>query len=302
MISVAMEPKQFPEYVQAVVDSGGQVVPLNQDVEALIWLDYSNPTGLERMLDENPQIKWVQLPFAGVDAFSEIIKRPIRFTSAKGAYREPVAEHALALSLAMMRVIPERVKAKSWGRQFADSLYDSNVLIIGAGGITEELIKLLSPFRAKVTVLRNQQVPMPNATKTMQLHDLDLALGQADLVIVACALTEQTQGLFNATKFSKMKKSAYLVNIARGPVINTQDLVQALNNDVIAGAAVDVTDPEPLPEGHPLWNAKNMIITPHTADTRAQVVRLFSERIRENIRAYAKGSGWVGEVDPSRGY
>jgi phosphoglycerate dehydrogenase-like enzyme len=302
MISVAMEPKQFPEYVLAVADSGGQVVPVSQEVEALIWLDYSNPAGLEHILDQNPQIKWVQLPFAGVDAFSEIIKRPIRFTSAKGAYREPVAEHALALSLAMMRVIPERVKTKSWGRQFADSLYDCNVLIIGAGGITEELIKLLSPFRAKITVLRNKKQALPNGIKTMQLEDLDSALGEADLVIIACALTEQTQGLFNSARFSKMKKSAYLVNIARGPVINTEDLVQALNNEEIAGAAVDVTEPEPLPDGHPLWSAKNIIITPHTADTRAQVVRLFSERIRENIKAYAQGSGWVGEVDPSLGY
>lgn len=302
MISVAMEPRQFPEYVQAVVDSGGQVVPVSQDVEALIWLDYSNPEGLEQMLDQNPQIKWVQLPFAGVDAFSEIIKRPIRFTSAKGSYREPVAEHALAMSLAMMRVVPERVKAKSWGRQFADSLYDSNVLIIGAGGITEELVKLMSPFRAKITVLRNKKQAMPGATNTLQLEDLDLVIGEADLVIIACALTEQTRGLFNAYKFSKMKQSAYLVNIARGPVINTDDLVQALNNEEIAGAAVDVTEPEPLPDGHPLWSAKNIIITPHTADTRAQVVRLFSERIRENIKAYSQGSGWVGEVDPSLGY
>lgn len=302
MISVAMEPKQFPEYVQAVQDSGGQVVPLSGDVQALIWLDYSNPAGLEKMLDQNPQIRWVQLPFAGVDAFSEIIKRPIRFTSAKGAYREPVAEHALALSLAMMRVIPERVKAKSWGRQYADSLYDSEVLLIGAGGITEELIKLLTPFRAKITVIRNQKQPMSNGVKTLQLEDLDSALIYADLVIVSCALTEQTHGLLNAAKFAKMKNSAYLVNIARGPIINTEDLVHALNNEEIAGAAVDVTEPEPLPDGHPLWSAKNIIITPHTADTRAQVVRLFSERIRENIKAYGQDSGWVGEVDPSLGY
>jgi phosphoglycerate dehydrogenase-like enzyme len=302
MVSVAMEPKQFPEYVQAVQDSGGQVVPLNSAVQALIWLDYSNPSGLEQMLDQNPQIKWVQLPFAGVDAFSEVIKRPIRFTSAKGAYREPVAEHVLALSLAMMRVIPERVKAKSWGRQFADSLYDSEVLIIGAGGIAEELIKLLTPFRTKITVIRNNKQLMPNATKTLQLENLDLALGTADLVIVACALTEQTYGLFNSAKFAKMKKSAYLVNIARGPIVNTEDLVHALNNEEIAGAAVDVTEPEPLPDGHPLWSAKNIIITPHTADTRAQVVRLFSERIRENVTAYGQDSGWVGEVDPNLGY
>ncbi len=302
MISVAMEPKHFPEYVQAVHESGGQVVPLSNEVEALIWLDYSNPDGLELLLEQNPQIKWVQLPFAGVDAFSEVIKRQILFTSAKGAYREPVAEHALALSLAMMRVIPERVKAKSWGRQFADSLYESEVLIIGAGGITEELLKLLSPFRANITVIRNRKQPMLGASKTLQLAELDSALGKADLVIVACALTDQTEGLFNAAKFSLMKNSAYLVNIARGPVLNTEDLVAALNNGVIAGAGVDVTEPEPLPDGHPLWSAKNIIITPHTADTRAQVVRLFSERIRQNVRAYGQGTGWVGEVDPALGY
>lgn len=302
MIRVAMEPKHISEYVQAVNDSAGEVVPLDTDVEALIWLDYSNPGGLESLLQLNPQIRWVQLPFAGVDAFSEVIKRPIRFTSAKGAYREPVAEHALALSLAMMRVIPERVRASSWGRQFADSLYDSEVLIIGAGGITQELIKLLSPFRAKIRVVRNNEANMPGALQTIQLDKLDSHLASADLVIVACALTSQTEGLFNLAKFRLMKDSAYLVNIARGPIINTNDLVTALNEGIIAGAAVDVTEPEPLPDGHSLWSARNIIITPHTADTRAQVVRLFSERIRENVKAFGQSSGWVGEVDPNLGY
>jgi phosphoglycerate dehydrogenase-like enzyme len=244
----------------------------------------------------------VQLPFAGVDAFAEIINRPIRFTSAKGAYREPVAEHALALSLALMRIIPERVRATSWGRQFADSLYDSNVLIFGGGGITEELLKLLAPFRAKVTVVRNRAIPLSGATKTVGFDQLDEELPHADLVILASALTSQTQHAFNAARFALMKPSAYLVNVARGPVIHTQDLIAALNNEVIAGASVDVTDPEPLPEGHALWSAKNVIITPHSADTRKQVVRLFSVRIRENVIAFGKGSGWVGEVDPKFGY
>jgi phosphoglycerate dehydrogenase-like enzyme len=302
MLQVAMEPKTFPEYVRAVSEAGGEVVPLSQSVKGLIWLDYSQPLALSAMLDANPQIEWVQLPFAGVDAFAEIIKRPIRFTSAKGAYREPVAEHALALSLALMRVIPERVRANSWGRQFAESLYDSNVLIFGGGGITEELLKLLAPFRANVTVVRNRAMPLQGATKTISFDKLDDELPSADLVILAAALTSQTQNAFNANRFALMKPTSYLVNIARGPIINTQDLIEALNGEVIAGAAVDVTDPEPLPEGHALWSAKNVIITPHTADTRKQVVRLFSERIRENVIAFGKGEGWVGEVDPTFGY
>lgn len=302
MVKVAMEPKQFPEYVQAVEQAGGIVVEMGPDIKGLIWLDYSKPAALSEMLDKNPQIEWVQLPFAGVDAFSEIIKRPIRFTSAKGAYREPVAEHALALSLALMRIIPERVKAKTWGRQFADSLYDSEVLIFGGGGIAEELIKLLTPFRVKITVIRNQLQPLKGAEKTLDFEHLDSELSQADLVILAAALTDQTTKLFNREKLSLMKSTAYLVNIARGPMIDTSDLIEALNSDLIAGAALDVTDPEPLPDGHPLWNAKNIIITPHSADTRVQVVRLFSERIRENIAAFESGKGWVGQVDPNLGY
>lgn len=302
MIQVAMEPKVIPEYLQAVTDSGAEVVPLGKDVRALIWLDYSKPEALSDLLDENPQIEWVQLPFAGVDAFSEIIKRPIRFTSAKGSYREPVAEHALALSLALMRIIPERVRTQTWGRQFADSLYDSNVLIFGGGGITEELIKLLAPFRAKVTVIRKRSVSLEGATSTLGFEHLEAELSNSDLVILAAALTPETMHIIDERKLALMKPTAYLVNIARGPIINTDHLVSALNSDVIAGAAVDVTDPEPLPDGHALWSAKNIIITPHSADTRRQVVRLFSERIRENVIAYGAGKGWVGEVDPILGY
>jgi phosphoglycerate dehydrogenase-like enzyme len=302
MVFVAIEPKSFPEYVAAVIDAGGQVVSMSKDVKALIWLDYSQPKALADLLDENPQIEWVQLPFAGVDAFSEIIKRPIRFTSAKGSYREPVAEHALALSLALMRIIPERVRTQTWGRQFAESLYDSNVLIFGGGGITEELVKILEPFRSKVTVVRKRPNPVAGAAKTVSFDQLDQELPDADLVILAAALTAETQQLFDAKKFALMKNSAYLVNIARGPMVNTSDLIDALNSEVIAGAALDVTDPEPLPDGHPLWSAKNVIITPHSADTRKQVVRLFSERIRENVVAYSSGLGWVGIVDPVFGY
>lgn len=302
MLQIAMAPKTIPEYVAAVQLAGAEVAPISPLVTGLIWLDYSKPEALEKLLDENPQLEWVQLPFAGVDAFAEIIKRPIRFTSAKGSYREPVAEHALALSLALMRIIPERVRTQTWGRQFADSLYDSNVLIFGGGGITEELVKLLSPFRAKLTVVRKNPLPIIGVDLTVGFEQLDEHLPSADLVILAAALTSETMQLFDSRKFALMKPTSYLVNVARGPMVQTQDLIDALNDGVIAGAGVDVTDPEPLPDGHPLWLAKNIIITPHSADTRAQVVRLFSNRIRENVRAFAAGSGWIGQVDPNLGY
>jgi phosphoglycerate dehydrogenase-like enzyme len=299
---VTIAPKSFPAYEQAVFESGCALAELDETVGALIWTDYSDPNGLKVLLASNPQLEFVQLPFAGVDAFQDVLDAPVRFACAKGSYREPVAEHTLMLAMALGRVIPERVRATSWGRKFAASLYDANILIVGAGGITEELIKLLAPFRCSITVVRNRTGDMAGATTTVQLPELDKHLPDADWVFLACSLTDATRNLFNLERFRKMKDSAYLVNIARGSVVNTLDLVQALNDGLIAGAGVDVTDPEPLPDGHPLWRAKNVIITPHTADTNAQVVRLFSIRIKENLAAYKGLGDWVGLVDPELGY
>jgi phosphoglycerate dehydrogenase-like enzyme len=299
---VTIAPKSFPAYEKAVQDSGSVLSPISENVGALIWTDYSDPKGLEQLLNENPQLEFVQLPFAGVDAFQNVLHLPVRFACAKGAYREPVAEHALMFAMALGRVIPERVKAQSWGRKFADSLYDANILIVGAGGITEELLKQLSPFRCDVTVVRNRSEAFPGATRTVKLAELDSHLPDADWVFLACSLTDSTRGLFDLVRFKKMKASAYFVNVARGAVVNTMDLVTALNEEIIAGAGVDVTEPEPLPDGHPLWSAKNVIVTPHTADTNAQVLRLFAIRIGENLAAYKGLGDWVGLVDPKLGY
>jgi phosphoglycerate dehydrogenase-like enzyme len=206
------------------------------------------------------------------------------------------------LCMGLGRKIAERVRAKSWAASFAVSLYDANVLIVGAGGITEELIKLLAPFRSHITVVRNQTTPMPGANRTAGLAELHALLPEADFVILACALTPATRGLFDSTAFAAMKPEAYLVNIARGPVVVTNDLLNALKSGQIAGAGIDVTDPEPLPDGHPAWDEPNLIITPHTADTKVMVKRLFSIRLRENGSAYLGAGDWVGVVDPALGY
>ena len=306
---VAIEPKSFEEYEAAVTASAGTVAPLSDQVRAMVWTNYHAPQELAQVLRANPQLEWVQLPFAGVDAFAEIIaensnaKKPIIFTSAKGCYREPVAEHALALTLALCRAIPERVLAKTWGRQFAVSVYESNVLIVGGGGITEELLELLRPFKTDVTVIRKRvSGNMPGASRTLSFEQLDEVLPAADVVILAAALTPETTSLFNARRFELMKSTAYLVNIARGPMVVTKDLEQALVSGSIAGAGIDVTDPEPLPDGHSLWNAPNLIITPHTADTRPMVVRLFAKRISANVAAFFSDGDLVGLVDPQLGY
>ena len=300
---VAIEPKSDLAYEQAVVSAGGEVAALSDQVSALIWTDYSAPEKLAVVLEQNPQIEWVQLPFAGVDAFADVLSAPVKFTSAKGSYKEPVAEHALALSLALGRKIPVRVKATSWGKREAVSFYDSNILIVGAGGITQELIGMLKPFRASVSVCRNQaELPVPGSTDVFGLEQLAKKISEADLVVIACALTDKTRGLFDLELMSKMKPTAFLVNVARGPIIKTADLLTALDQGLIAGAAVDVTDPEPLPEGHPFFGRDDLIVTPHTADTKEIVMRHFALRVQLNVKAYLGLGPWVGEVDPERGY
>jgi phosphoglycerate dehydrogenase-like enzyme len=175
-------------------------------------------------------------------------------------------------------------------------------LIVGGGGLAEELVSLLAPFKCRVTIVRKHTADIEGATETVGFERLDEFLPQADFVVLAAALTSETLYLFDARRFSLMKPTAYLVNVARGKMIDSAALIDALRNQTIAGAAVDVTDPEPVPDGHALWTTPNLLITPHTADTNAQVVRLFSQRIDANVRAWLTGSDWVGKVDPQLGY
>jgi len=299
---VAIAPHWVSSVATAIENAGAVAVNMAEDVTALIWTDYTQPALLEKTIKDNPQLEWVQLPYAGVDAFAHIIQMAPQFTSAKGAYAEPVAEHALALCLALGRAIPERVRAKSWGGRFAVSLYDSNVVIIGGGGITTSLLEQLAPFRAKTTVVRNSAEALSGATRTVQFEKLDSVLPEADFVVVAAALTAETQGVINSRTLALMKPSSYLINVARGKHVVLPDLLAALKAGVIAGAALDVTDPEPLPTGHPGWDEPKLLITPHTADTPEQVDRLFATRVELNTKAFLGAGPWVGQVSKTLGY
>lgn len=292
----------------AVAAAGGTVAPLEADTAGLVWLDPRDPAGLADALDAAPSIGWVQLPFAGVDAFASLIAEHgdrVLFTSAKGAYAEPVAEHALALTLGTLRVLQKRARARSWATEPEGvSLYGRNVVVIGAGGIALEYIRLLAPFEVSVTVVRRSSSPVPGADRTVTTDQLDDVLPDADVVMIAAAMTSGTAKLFGPAQFAIMKPSARLVNIARGGLVDTSALVDALRSGAIAAAGLDVTDPEPLPDGHPLWDEPGAIITPHQADTPEMVAPLLAERVRVNTVAFlgGAGEGFVGVVDPVAGY
>ena len=299
-----------PWAIEAVNDGGGSVVEDPSSARAMVWMDVTAVQELRDALFAGHGVEWVQLPWAGVEAFSAAgifsAYPDVRFTCGKGVYAEPVAEHALALGLAGLRDLPGRARSTAWGKQSGVSLFDASVVIVGGGGIAEVLIDLLAPLRARVTIVRRDaSIPVGSMAGVVSVvgpeHLLDVLPG-ADLVVLALALTPETDGLFGARELAAMAPHAWLVNVARGRHVDTDALVRALQERRIGGAALDVTEPEPLPDGHPLWLLPNAIITPHTANTLEMARPHLARRIRENVARFAAGEDLIGPVDPALGY
>ena len=299
---VAVAPARAAHVVDAVERGGGTVVELEDRPDALVWMAPDDPDGLQQAVRSASSLRWVQLPFAGVERFTGVLDPSLTWACAKGVYADPVAEHALALALAGLRSLPERARARSWGEQAAATLYDAEVVVLGAGGITASLLGLLAPFRCSTTVVRRSGEPVDGATRTVGTDRLDEVLGDALVVVLALALTEQTRHVVGAPQLRAMREDAWLVNVARGAHVDTDALVAALREGQLGGAALDVTDPEPLPDGHPLWDLPNCIVTPHTANPWQTAQPLLAQRIADNVRRDVAGEPLVGLVDLEAGY
>jgi phosphoglycerate dehydrogenase-like enzyme len=301
---IAIGPNASAFATDAVRSGGGLPVKLGDRADALVWLSAHDTDGLTAVLEDQPDVRWVQLPFAGVEnAVATGVVAPGRvWTSAKGLYARPVAEHALMLALAGLRILPERIRAHSWGTPAGTSLYGAPVTILGGGGISGELLRLLAPFGVQATVVRRQAEPVPGAARTVTTAQLDDVLPGALVVFLGLALTPATERIIGPAQLEAMDERAWLINVARGGHVDTDALVAALRAGSIAGAGLDVTEPEPLPDGHPLWSLHTCIITPHTADTWDMRMPLLGARIRANVAHFAAGEPLEGLVDPEAGY
>lgn len=299
---IAVAPDSSPDWVRdAVVRGGGRVVDPGE-ASALVWTAARDASGLGELLKTHDHLAWVQVPFAGIENFLPVLDDNRVWTCGKGVYAEPVAEHALALALAGMRHVGGYSRETQWSGPVGRNLLHASVTIVGGGGITESLVRLLRPFHCRITVVRRSVEHIDGVDTVVGTENLVDALTGADVVFLALSLTPETTGIFSRAEFEVMEPHAWIVNVARGKHIVTDDLVWALQNNVIGGAALDVTDPEPLPEGHPLWSLRNCIITPHIGNTPEMAVPLLSERITTNVQRYIAGEPLVGLVDVRSGY
>ena len=288
----------------AVRAGGGEVVPVAA-AEALVWASPDQVDGLAEVLaDHGDHLRWVQLPWAGIEPFVPLLDPARLWTCGKGVYAEPVAELALSLTLAGLRGVGTYARSRSWREHGAvgTNLHGARVVAVGGGAITRSFARMVAPFGVELVVVRRTPEPFPGALRTVPLDALDDELPEAAVVLVAAALTPETEGLFDARRLGLMADDAWLVNVARGRHVVTDDLVAALESGNLGGAALDVTDPEPLPDGHPLWTLPNCLVTPHVGNTPEMAVPLLAARLTENVRRWRAGETLLGPVDVAAGY
>ena len=258
-------------------------------------------------------IRWISMISAGVEdcvRIPQVRERDILVTNMQRIGGPVIAEHAMAMLLALARGLDFYIAGQAQGQwqRYAPSqrrtvIQGKTLLVVGLGGIGSEVAKRAHALGMRVTATRASGRAGPEFVSYVGLpEELPKLAAEADVIVNAAPLTPQTTGIFDAAFFAKMKSSAYFINIARGRSVVTSALVDALKNNRIAGAALDVTDPEPLPANHPLWRMPNVIITPHVAsdsdlgfDTQVTVTT-------ENLRRYLNGERMLSVVDTSKGY
>ena len=296
--AIHIGPEDRDLLVQAVRDGGGEPAPLD-GADAVVWFG-----GADSLPELPSSVRWVQLPAAGVESWMDRVRAApdVTFTSAAGAYATDVAEHALTLLLAGVRGLAHYARTRTWDPRDDRLLEGSTVAIVGAGGIGRALIELLQPHDVEIVAITRRGLDVDGADRTLPADRLGEVWGTADHFVIAAPATDATRHVVGAAELAQMRPHAWIVNIARGSLIDTDALVEALAEERIGGAALDVTDPEPLPDGHPLWASPRAIITPHVANPPTAQFAKLAERVRENVARFVNGQDQIAPVEQERGY
>jgi len=256
------------------------------------------------------RLRYYQSIGAGVDSIltQELVESDVPLASEKGGVGIHLAEHAFALLLALTRGLHTAIRKPDYSlrepiriRQL--ELYDLTMGIVGFGGTGREVARRALGFGMRVIAVDIEDVaPEPGVEaiwKTDRMGDL---LGQSDAVVICLPLTKATHHLFTRDLFRKMKKTGYLINVTRGAIVYGDDLLKALDEEMIGGAGLDVTDPEPLPDSHRLWNHPRAIVTPHTAGGSPRRAGRVIETFCENLRRLRGGQPLIALIDKRKGY
>ena len=263
------------------------------------------------MLHGSPGLEWLQTNSAGVEAYIQpgVLAGDTLLTNATGAYGLAIAEHMLGMLLELFKKLElyrDAQKSGAWQSQGAvKAVYGSTVLVLGMGDIGGEFAARCKALGAKVIGVRRSPRPCPEyADEVHLLEDLDSLLPQADVVAITLPGTDATRGLMSRERLAKMKEGAVLLNVGRGFIVDTEALCDALERGHLSGAGVDVTDPEPLPPTHRLWNIPTAVVTPHISgfyhlrETHERIVGIFLE----NLRHFQAGEPLRNLVDFATGY
>jgi phosphoglycerate dehydrogenase-like enzyme len=268
----------------------------------------------EAVIASSPRVRWVQTYNAGVErcltspVFTE---RGILLTNMQRVAGPAMAEHVLALMLSFARSLPayhDAQRRSRWdrtpdGASPAFTLDGKTLLVVGLGGIGTEVARRAHAFGMTVLATRATPRPAPSFVSEVGLAaDLTRFAPRADIVVNTLPLTPDTRGQFDARVFATFKRGAYFINVGRGATVVTDDLVSALRSGALAGAGLDVVDPEPLPSAHPLWTMPNVIVTPHSSSDSDVDEESRWLVVRENLRRYVAGERMLSVVDPARGY
>jgi len=257
-----------------------------------------------------PKLRWVQVYSAGVERyhFSELINSDVVLTNCKIIQGPNIADHALGLLLALTRdlyrIIPKRTN-EEWdrGEYRPIELRGKTAVIVGVGGIGMQIAQRAHAFDMKVIGVDPKDIPLSYfIERTVRPDRLDSVLPEADVVFMAAPLTTESQGMMSRRQFGLMKKGSYFIAVSRGRTYDTDALVEALDSAVLAGAGLDVTNPEPLTKGHPLWKRQNVIITPHIAGQSDGVQGRRLALILENTARFRRGEPLLNVVDKKKGY
>ena len=284
---------------------------INSDKFENIDIIFGEPEHITIQAAKN--LRWIQMSWAGANKYTmqpDLFENVV-LTSASGAYGYVISEYVISGLLVLIRKLfqySEQIKSGCWDKIAGDdTLEGKRVLILGTGNIGKETAKKLKCFGC-ITVGMSRSIggELEEFDEVYTIDKLDSCLGTADVVVIALPGTKETAGMFDKDRISKMKKDAILVNVGRGMIVNTEELTNALQEGMLKGAVIDVTEPEPLPENHPLTQMENVILTPHISGitwgenmhTRRRIVEIFCENLKRDKNNELKKN----VIDFGRGY